>query len=105
MSLSENDMLSIIRQHVEAARQADCLIHWDTRPRTAGEPVVLGRKGQSMPFDGYFVFIDLLPQANWGHPARCLLIRLDGGEVQSHEVEFPPHVGDYPPSYRTLRLA
>ena len=105
MSLSEADILAISRQHVEAPRQADCQIHWDTRPRAAAEPVVLGRNEQPMPFDGYFVFIDLLPQANWGHPARCLLIRSDGGEVQSHDVEFPPHFGDYPPSFRTLRLA
>jgi len=53
-----------------------------------------------MPFDGYFVFIDLLPQANWGHPARCLLIRSDGAEVQATDVHFPPDLG--PDGYRTL---
>jgi hypothetical protein len=34
-----------------------------------------------MPFDGYFVFIDLLPQANWSHPARVLLVRANGEQT------------------------
>ena len=93
-----------MRRHVPAEKHADCLAHWDTTPRKTGEDVLVGRKTMVMPFDGYFVFADLLPLANWGHPARCLLISSDGEEVQAFEAEFPPYLGFYPDSYRELRL-
>lgn len=102
MSLSENDIIAIARQHVAADRRANCVIHWATTPKRTGDPVLVGRNEQPMPFDGYFVFIDLMPQANWGHPARCLLIRSDGAQVQATDVQFPPHLGSYPDCYRTL---
>lgn len=104
MSLSEDNIRAIARQYTEPEHQAEGLIHWDTKPRAHGDPVLVGRSEQLMPFDGYYVFIDLQPEANWGHAARCLLISSDGIEVRTRDVQFPPHLGFYPDSYSTLRL-
>ncbi|UFS69808.1 hypothetical protein LPW11_18200 [Geomonas sp. RF6] len=57
-----------------------------------------------MPFDGYYVFVDLMPKANWGHPAFSLLISSDGNKTQLFHTEFPPHLDDYPETYRELML-
>ncbi|HEY2179772.1 MAG TPA: hypothetical protein VGH15_14465 [Caulobacteraceae bacterium] len=38
----------------------------------------------------WLVFIDADPTANWGHPARYLILDCDGGEVRSVETRLPP---------------
>jgi hypothetical protein len=38
----------------------------------------------------YLAFIDAMPSANWGHPARFVLIGREGGASRSVEARFPP---------------
>ena len=104
MNLSQEEIRTIASQFVPSDLQPRCLIHWDTTLKKRGDAISLGQRQLFMPFDGYFVFIDLVPQANWGHPARCLLVRADCQEVQHLDVSFPPHIGTYPDSFRTLSL-
>jgi len=43
-----------------------------------------------MPWEGFIAFIDRDPMANWGHPARYLLLSCTNGEIQSFETRLPP---------------
>ena len=55
-----------------------------------------------MPFDGYFVFVDLKPEANWGHPTLYLMVSDDGAQVDVARAEFPPYASAYPPTFHKL---
>lgn len=103
--LDQDRILAIAAEHLSAEEAAGAAVRWDTQPRRAGERIRLGPQEQSMPFDGYFVFIDLAPMMNWSHPARVLMIAEDGGDVVAHEASFPPFPDRaYPESFRILRL-
>jgi hypothetical protein len=47
-------------------------------------------------------FVDRVPQANWGHPSRYLLIDLESGEAQSIESQFPPFLRATPPTLKVV---
>jgi hypothetical protein len=40
--------------------------------------------------DSYLGFIDREPSANWGHPARYVIVNLEDGEIHSLEARLPP---------------
>mgnify|MGYP006335658803 CR=1 FL=1 len=104
MTLDEAAIVAIARRHVEQNAWTQSVVRWDRTLRSAGDLVRVDRSQRSMPFAGYLVFIDLVPQANWGHPARSLLISADGAQVQAFDVQFPPYLDDYPEAYLTLAL-
>ena len=104
--LNEDQVAALVRSRLSDNEASSSIVRWDTEPRRAGEPIHLGRRRYEMPFDGYFVFIDLLPQANWSHPARVVLIDGEGRRAEAFDVEFPPFPdAAYPPRFRTLDLS
>jgi len=40
--------------------------------------------------DSYLGFIDREPSANWGHPARYVVVNQESGEIYSLEARLPP---------------
>jgi hypothetical protein len=44
----------------------------------------------NVPTEAYVAFIDQRPTANWGHPARYLIVSRESGEVRSVDTRFPP---------------
>jgi hypothetical protein len=40
--------------------------------------------------DAYLGFIDQEPSANWGHPARYVIVSQESGEIHSLEARLPP---------------
>jgi hypothetical protein len=104
--LDEDRIAALVRSRLTEREAASSIVRWDTVPKRAGEALRLGRDEHEMPFDGYFVFVDLLPMANWAHPARALLIDSEGERVEAVEVRFPPFAdAAYPPSFRVVDLA
>jgi len=104
--LDEDQVAALVRGQLTEREAASSIVRWDTAPRRAGEALRLGRDEHEMPFDGYFVFVDLLPMANWAHPARMLLIDGEGQRVEAVDVRFPlfPDAA-YPPSFRLVDLS
>jgi hypothetical protein len=48
------------------------------------------------------VFVDRVPQANWGHSCRYLLIDREDGRVESIDAQFPPFMRGVPKTLRVL---
>ena len=104
--LDEDKIAALVRSRLNDREAETAIVRWDSEPRRAGEPLRLGPNRFDMPFDGHFVFVDLLPQANWGHPARVLLIDGEGDRVESFDVRFPPFPdAAYPPSFRIVDVS
>src|SRR3954468_2356953 len=99
--LDEDRVAAIVRNHLNESEAASSIVRWDTAPKRAGEPLRFGRRHYEMPFDGHFVFVDLVPQADWAHRPRVLLIDSETERVDAFDVDFPPFMeADYPPSFR-----
>ena len=104
MALTDADITAIVRRHLDKAQVTPCEVRWDTALRGEGEIVQAGPAEQPMPFEGHLVFVDLQPEANWGHPVLYLFVTPDGRRVEVAQGQFPPYFEGYPASFRTLTL-
>lgn len=101
---TDAEILAIVKKQIGDAGAACVEVRWDTSMRSAGDSVPAGPAVEKVPFDGYFVFVDLLPEANWGHPALYLFVAPGGQRVEAARGQFPPYADDYPPSFHKLTL-
>jgi hypothetical protein len=59
-------------------------------PIQAGAKLELPGVELDVTAESFLVFVDRQPGANWGHPARYLLIARTGSDVRSVEARLPP---------------
>ncbi len=104
MGLSDEEIIALLKPVIPKEQIAEAKIYLDTELKESGEIVSIGRKAYPMPFAGYFIFIDLMPMANWGHPALGVFVNQEEKRVVTIESEFPPFFGDPPSTYRRLFL-
>ncbi len=82
--------MRIVLGALSPAEQSNCIALLDTRLRRRGEVMRFGARQLTLPADSFDVFVDLLPQANWGHPAARFLVDAESGDYQRQDVSFPP---------------
>ena len=104
MDLSDNRMLELLEPLMPLDRSGEAVVYLDTQLMPQGASIRLGSREYQIPFVGYFLFVDLMPEANWSHPAMGVFISREGDKVSSVKVEFPPFFGDPPATYRRLSL-
>ena len=104
MDLSDDKIIVLLKRLIPKERIADAAVFLDTQIKKQGQPVSIGRKQYPMPFTGYLVFVDLMPVANWGHPALAIFVSEEGDNVTSIDIEFPSFFGEPPANYRKLVL-
>jgi hypothetical protein len=102
MELDDSFIRSRLKALIPKERQAEAIIYLDTQLKDGGVGIQLGKREVTMPFRGYFLFVDLLPMANWGHPALGVFLSETGDQVMAVPTEFPPFFGDPPATYRQL---
>lgn len=105
MKLNDAVILARLKPLIPQERQAEAVVYLDTQIKANGALIQLGKRQVAMPFRGYFIFVDLLPIANWGHPALGIFLSETGDQVTSVPTEFPPFFGDPPATYRKLSPA
>jgi len=104
VELNDAVILARLKPLIPQERQAEAVVYLDTQIKADGDLIQLGRRQVAMPFRGYFIFVDLLPIANWGHPALGVFLSETGDQVTSVPTNFPPFFGDPPATYRKLSL-
>ncbi|MGD8717724.1 MAG: C13 family peptidase [Candidatus Zixiibacteriota bacterium] len=67
-------------------------IYSSPAPLKAGTPMmdITGRELEPPPVDSWVYFVDEMPAANWGHPARLVYVDARRGETASIDCNFPP---------------
>ena len=65
-------------------------VYLDERPLMTGEVIETGAKPVKAGEASHLIFIDLVPQANWGHPCLYILIGADGKELARQDGTMPP---------------
>lgn len=103
MLLSDPEIFVLARTQLGAQWRDDARVLLERSLKPAGECIALGPHTLTMPFTGYMVFIDLIPEANWGHPAAVLCLSEDGAHTQLTPCRFPPFFGDMPDTMREVR--
>jgi hypothetical protein len=78
------------------------IVYLDSKEMKAGASVEVDRKKIEVPWDAFMAFVDLEPQANWGHKCRYLLVNGCTGEVKSFEASFPPFLRGPSKTLRTI---
>lgn len=104
MSLENSQIIARIKPLIPKERYSEAVVYLDTQRKVPGESIALGRQELVVPFVGYFVFIDLMPIANWGHPALGVLLAEKGEDLFVIHCEFPPFFGTLPETIRQVPL-
>jgi hypothetical protein len=66
------------------------VLYLDAAGTKAGALIEIDRQQVPAPWDSFVVFIDLQPQANWGHRCRYLFINRQTGDAKIVEASTPP---------------
>jgi hypothetical protein len=103
--MPENDRtVTELVRHLSPQEASDCRVYVDTNIKDAGDPVRIGQREVAMPFRGFVVFVDLMPNANWGHRVAYLLTSEDLTQCERYNEQFPPFGADVGDPWRVLPL-
>jgi hypothetical protein len=83
-------LILILQVQLTVEERANAVAYAAEQPVAAGTRLEFPGAVIDVPTEAYVVFIDRQPTANWGHPARYLLVSRESGEVQSVETRLPP---------------
>ncbi len=78
------------------------MIFVDSSPHKEGSEVMAGRESFTYPYDGFMVFVDLEPRANWSHDCLYLFVSSDLKNLTELRASFPPYFGEVPETYTVL---
>jgi hypothetical protein len=104
MPKNDHVLTALVQRNISPEDAKDCRVYYDTEIKEAGEPVRIGLREVPMPFRGMRVFVDLMPNANWGHRVAYLLASQDLTRCVRYDEQFPPFSGDVPDHWRPLML-
>jgi hypothetical protein len=86
----EQRILNKLRESLGSDRLQSAIAYLDHQPKRAGDCLSVADVNIRLPWDGHVAFVDLEPQANWGHACAYFAIRLDGEDVMELPARMPP---------------
>lgn len=98
----EDRIFEILKKNISMDEIEKSIIIWNKSVLKKGALIRIGKKNIEMPFDGYLLFIDLEPKANWGHYVLYILINSSNQESKTLKEQFPPFFEEYPSEFRVL---
>jgi hypothetical protein len=104
MHEDDHALIDLVRGHLSSQDAKECRAFYDAEIKDAGDTVRIGLREVPMPFRGVRVFVDLMPNANWGHRVTYLLVSQDLTHCVQYEDQFPPFSGDPPDHWQALPL-
>ena len=99
----EDGIFEILKKNISIDEKEKSIIIWNKSVLKKGKLIRIGKKNIEMPFDGYLLFIDLEPKANWGHSVLYILINSSNLESKTLKEQFPPFFSATPLVRSTLR--
>jgi hypothetical protein len=86
-------VLSLILSFLTPDERAHAVAYALNDPVPAGTTIASSPAPVVAPSNVYVAFVDQQPSANWGHPARYLLVDAQSGALTSVDARFPPFAG------------
>ena len=99
-------ILDIVMNNLSSQMIKNSIVYFDQDIKTKGTEIdITSKQKLKMPYDGYMVFIDEEPKANWGHPTIYYLINSKSYNVEVlKDIEFPPYSGNFDTSPKTFKV-
>src|SRR6185369_8996792 len=88
--LSFDDFVSVLKSQLTPDERAAGVVYAVAEPLAKGQRLDFPGPALEVPWEAFLAFIDRDPTANWGHPARYLLVNRETGELRSFEARLPP---------------
>jgi len=105
MTLSFDEFVSVLKNQLTPEERDKGVVYAVDKPFAKGQRLEFPGVVLDMPWEGLLVFTDRDPMANWGHPARYLLVNGENGEVRSFETRLPPFRQDSDIKWRVVYRA
>ena len=93
MPLTWNEITERVLASLSTEEIGSSVVYLDAQLLPAESPITIDRTQRHMPWPGMIAFVDLDPEANWGHDCRYLLVNQETGELRSIDARFPPFLG------------
>lgn len=90
MSLSFDDFIKALIAQLTEDELREGVAYAAERRLPAGAQIQFPGTRIEVQTDSYLGFIDREPWANWGHPARYIIVDEKSGEIRSLEARLPP---------------
>jgi hypothetical protein len=89
---SYQDFISKLLTHLTGEERANGVAYAAgiEKPFAAGTRLLFPGVEIEVTAESWLAFIDRVPTANWGHPARYLLMSTESDETSSFETRLPP---------------
>jgi hypothetical protein len=97
-------VMDLVHRNLSTSDPQGYRVYYDTQIKDVGELVRVGLREVPMPFRGFRVFVDLVPNANWGHRVAYLLASENMTQCVRYDEQFPPFSGDVPVNWCTMPL-
>jgi hypothetical protein len=89
MATAFDQFVIVLKSELTQGEREKGVAYAVNQPFAKGQQLDFPGVTMHMPWEGFLAFVDRDPMANWGHPARYLLISY-AGEIQSFETRLPP---------------
>ncbi|MBM3317188.1 MAG: hypothetical protein FJY75_05000 [Candidatus Eisenbacteria bacterium] len=89
--ITRDEAVTLVTDRVLGGSLEGVRLYVDPRPLAAGESVSdWHRPVLTAPSDGWLIFVDLVPGANWEHPCAYIFVDLRTGELRRQDAMTPP---------------
>lgn len=96
MALNDRQIRAVLENQLTREERGGGVAYLAATPIKARTVLNFPQTRIEAPWDAAIAFVDRQPLANWGHPARYILINRETGDVVSVEARLPPFRRDDP---------
>lgn len=97
--------VSIVKGQLTPDEVRRGVVYAAVAPIPAGEQLRFPGVAIDVPWPAHLAFVDREPLANWAHSSRYVLVRIETGEIVSHEARLPPSPVGQNPHWRVAYKA
>jgi hypothetical protein len=102
MPLSWDEVASRAIDELSADERDRSVVYVDELVLPAGATVEVDGRTVELRRPSVVAFVDLEPEANWGHRCRYLVVDAETGEVDSLDAHMPPFLRGMPETMRAV---
>jgi hypothetical protein len=102
MPLTWDQVAELLIAALSSTERESSVVYLDERHFPAGSVIEIDGEEKQLFSPVMVAFVDLKPEANWGHDCRYLFVDPETGELQTAVAQFPPFLRDVPETLQVI---